>query len=256
MLPIFSGTTRERIVRTSLMMILINGFAIAFLWDGYVGYARRNAQQLIHSLGLRIDPLPAIHPKLTAGEAQRLMQSIKKEAESDAVTVLLGEPSFEHDHDAYYLGPAGHLRVRTESGRVASVDWTGGVHTETDQALQRWVGLGLGILGAVFIVQLVRVLTMRVLLTDAGLKVSGKPLVPFESIRALRAARSGRSGRVELDYSIDGRPGRVRLDDYVVKEFRAIVTAICERAGFPNPYGSNRESTNAAPADAPQNPER
>ena len=39
MQPISSGTTTERIARSTLLVVLVNGFAVAFLWDGYVGYA-------------------------------------------------------------------------------------------------------------------------------------------------------------------------------------------------------------------------
>ncbi len=241
MQPISSGTTTERIARATLLVVLINGFAILFLWDGYVGYARDNARQLAQSLGLALDAPPAINPKLTAGEAQRLMQQVRKGADSGAVTAVLGEAAFTHAADAYYLGPGGHLRVIWDAGRVADVAWKEGIRSETDQALQRWIGLALGALGVILIVSFIRVVTTRVSLTEAGLKVRGKPGIPFATMTGLRPHRSGDTRRLELHYSLDGHEGSVKLDNYVVKKLPAIVEAICEQTGLPDPHQTKDE---------------
>jgi hypothetical protein len=225
--------------------ILINGFALAFLWDGYVGYAQKNARQLVRSLGLNEAVQPIVNPRLTADEARGLTQRIAKGATFETVTTALGNPPLSHGDDAYYLGPGGNLRVHLERGRVESFEWRDGVYTETDQALQRYLGYVLGVVGIGVIVRLVRVLTTRVSLTEAGIKITGKPTIPWEAITALRAANV-KSGRcIELDYSIADRRRRIRLDDYVVKDFDAILAATCERAGLPNPYLNETQAEQA-----------
>ncbi|UCC31192.1 MAG: hypothetical protein JSU86_02730 [Phycisphaerales bacterium] len=235
MQPIRSGTTTERIVRTTLLVLLTNGFGIAFLWDGYVGYARDNAEQLVGSLGLEPDPFPAITPEVTSAEAHRVIQDVSPGTAAAAVEALLGGPTLEHGDDMYYVGPGGHLRIRLDRGRVAGVKWIDGIHSESELAHQRWIGYGLGALGVLFLLHFIRVVTTRVTLTDEGLKIRGRPLIPFAAMEALRAGGSGKSRRVELGYSLDGRRGLLRLDEYVVRHLPAIVAAICERKAFTNP---------------------
>ncbi len=235
MQPIRSGTTTERIVRTTLLVLLTNGFGIVFLWDGYVGYARDNAEQLVGSLGLEPDPFPAITPEFTAAEAHRVIQDVSPGTAAAAVKALLGEPTFPHGDDMYYVGPGGHLRIRLDRGRVVGVRWIDGIHSESELAHQRWIGYGLGALGVLFLLHFIRVVTTRVMLTDEGLKIRGRPLIPFAAMDALQADRSGRSGRIELEYSLAGRRSLLRLDQYVVKHLPAIVAAICERKNFTSP---------------------
>lgn len=244
--PIRSRTTTERIVRATLLMVLINGFAVAFLWDGYVGYARRNAAELVGSLGLADEASREINPALTSAEAGRLMQDVESGADAAGVAAVLGPPAIEHGDDTYYLGPGGHLRIRWDQGRVARVLWTDGVHTERDLAIQRWFGYVLAVLGVIYIIHFIRVVTTRVSLTDAGLRLGGALRIPFDAMTALRPDRSGRSGRAELEYTLDGQKGAVRLDSYVVKELPAIVTAICEQKGFTNPFQSDACNDNVA----------
>ena len=249
MQQIVSGTTRERMIRSSLGVIFVSGFAIAFLWDGFAGYPRDNARQLLSTLGLDSSERHTIDPKLTASEARKLVEEFVPGTDAAAVTDRLGPPIFEHGRDSYYLGPGGHLRARIEEGRVLNVEWTDGPHTETDLTYQRWIGYVLATVGLAFIFRFLRVVGTRVSLNDAGLKVGSRPRVPFDAMTALRADDSGKGGRIELSYSIDGRNGRVRLDDYVVKDFSAIVTAICERAGFPNPHEPDDDPREPGPSD-------
>ncbi len=49
---ISSGSSAGRVIRAILLAVLVDGFAGAYLWDGYVGYARDNARALTGSLGL------------------------------------------------------------------------------------------------------------------------------------------------------------------------------------------------------------
>jgi len=166
----------------------------------------------------------------------------------------LGSPAIERGKDAYYLAKGGHLRVRWDQDRAAVAEWIDGVHTETDLAIQRWFGYVLGLLGVIYIIQFVRVVTTRVSLTDQGLKLRGRALIPFAAMRSLRRDRSGRSARVELGYSLGGRDGFVRLDDYVIKKLSAIVAAICGQKGFTNPLSLDARDPDAA--HAPRSPEQ
>lgn len=235
MQSIVSGTSTERVVRTLLLMLLIDGFTVAYLWDGYVSYARQNATELARLLGLPSDAVPPINTTLTASEGQRMAQQIKPGGELSAITSVLGRPSLEHDGDAYFLGAGGWLKVQMAGDRIASVAWTNGPKTEADQRWQRWIGYALAVGGIIAAIQLVLVLSARLTLSDSGLQIGGRALIPFEAITALRTDPAGRSGCVELEYSLDGKSQHMRLDQYVFKRLPDIVSAICERKGFTNP---------------------
>jgi hypothetical protein len=231
-----SGTTVGRIVRAGLLMALLNGFAIAFLWDGYVGYARKNARELASSLGLPSDPLPVIDPKLTAAGMRGLVEELKAGTVATAVTARLGEPGIEHGGDSYYLGPGGHLLVQYERGRMQRAEWVHGRHDETDLVWQRWIGYVLLIVGLCALGHFLRVVTTRVSLTPDGLKVTGRPLIPIDTLNGVRADESGGGLSVTITYEVAGRERVITLDDYKVKELPALVSAICHESGLADPF--------------------
>jgi len=233
MQSIVSGTSTERVVRTLLLMLLIDGFTVAYLWDGYIGYARQNGRELVRLLGLPADTATPINPTLTAGEGQRLAQAVKAGDELSAVTAVLGQPSLEHGGDAYFLGPGGWLKVQLTGGRIASAAWTNGPKTESDQQWQRWIGYALAVVGLIVAVRLALVLATRLTLSDAGLQVGGRLLIPMDAITDLKAARAG---CVDLTYLQNSMSHSIRLDVYVYKQLPRIVAIICERKGFPNPW--------------------
>jgi len=235
MQKIVSGTSTERAVRTLSLMLLIDAFTVAYLWDGYVGYARQNGQELVRLLGLPADVAPSINSRLTAIEAQRFTQAAKTGDELSSITSVLGQPSLEQAGDAYFLGPGGWLKVQLKGGRIASAAWTSGPKTESDQLWQRWIGYALAVGGLIVALRLALVLATRLTVSDDGL-LRGKQLIPFDAITAVRADPAGRSGCVEIEYSLDGRLQRIGLDRYVYKRLPEIVAAICEQKGFPNPW--------------------
>lgn len=247
MQPIHSGTTTERLVRSSMLTALICGFAIAFLWDGYVGYPRDNARQLMHSLGLSTDAAPVINQELTELLADRVLRDVPSGEPVERLTAGLGRPSFEHGDGVYYLGPGGHVRAGRRSDRIQDLAWVPGPHTETDLTLQKWCGYVLAVFGAVLVVLLVRVLRTRATLTQDGLHVRGKPLISFEVMTSLRPDQSRRGTGVRIEYKLNDSSGVIRLDDYTFKRYDAIVSAICERKHFPDPLGV--QSRGREPAD-------
>jgi len=232
MQTITSGTTTERIVRTVLLILLVVLFAAAYIWDGYVGYARQNGAELARVLGVDPATIPPAYSELTRTRGTVIAGLLAGGGTLSAVAPALGAPTIRHGRDDYYLGPAGWLRIGRDGTRITAATWTDGKRTESDQQWQRWIGYTLGLLGVILILQLLRVLNTRATLSDAGLQVRGKELIPWEAIVDLRADTSGRRGRVELAYSLDRRAGLIRLDAYVYKDLPAIVAAICQRKGF------------------------
>ena len=243
---ITSGTSTERAVRAILLMVLVGCFTVAYLWDGYVGYARKNATELVRLLGLPTEAAPPTHAQLSAAEGRRLAQQARSGEELSVITSVLGKPGLEHGGDAYFLGPGGWLKVQLAGNRIASVFWTDGPKTEPDQQWQRWIGYALAVGGLAVGVHLALVLGTRLTLSEGGLKIRGRPLIPFDAITALRSGPSVPAGCVEVEYSLEGRSQRLRLDRYVYKRLSEIATEICERKGFPNPWPASTTTVGGA----------
>jgi hypothetical protein len=243
---IISGTSTERAVRTILLMALVDCFTVAYLWDGYVGYARKNANEFVRLLGLPTEAAPPMHAQLTTAEGRRLAQQARSGDELSVITSVLGKPGLEHGGDAYFLGAGGWLKAKLAGGRIASVAWTDGPKTESDQQWQRWIGYALAVGGLIAAVRLALVLTTRLSLTDDGLWIGPRRLIPFDAITALPADPAGRLGCVELQYTRLGRLTRVRLDRYVYKRLPEITAKICERKGFPNPWPASSTTVGGA----------
>ena len=233
--PIISGTTLERIVRATLVTVMVCGAAIWFLWDGYVSYSRENARQLLQLMGLDAGQELTVDPELTSARARELAASVRKGSSRDDLKATLGPPSLTHKDQAYYLGPGGHLEVTFERGRVVAVVWVDGVRSEMSQALQRWLGYALAVLGLALLIRFIRVVITRVSLTEAGLLIRGHPEIPFTAMKSLRPERSGKVGLVDLAYEVGGQKGVIRLDDYVIREYDGVLNAICEKTGLPDP---------------------
>jgi hypothetical protein len=237
--PIHSGTTAGRIGRTVLLVVLVCGYAVWSLVDGYVSWPRRNVESVLTTkLGLEIpDPLPVINPEITS---ERTSEIPEGERLDEAASRIGCEP-FQHRTTAYCFGNGGFVQLETEGGLVKSREWVDGPnYPPTELRVQKIIGFGLLPVGLVCLIQLIRVLTTRVSLTEGGLKVRGRPLIPFEAMTGIRAGKDAGlpRGIAVLDYTIDDRASRVRLDNYVVKQQAAIVAVICEKKGFDKPAES------------------
>jgi hypothetical protein len=257
---IASGPSRERIVRHLLVTLLVTAFSVAFLLDGFGGYAENNVRQLVKSLGLPADHLPRHDQELTVAAAAAHRKNLTGGMTAGAVTEMLGEPAIRHGDAWYYLGPGGHLRADfaegqagRETGRLESATWVAGVHTETDIRLQKLIGFGLAAPAIVLIFVFVRVVTRRTVLDDRGLQVPGRPIIPWETITDLGAAGDRDSLSVELTHVASGAPAPLYLERYDVVRLADFVDAICEKRGFPNPLSETPDELQDV---LPQEPSR
>ena len=235
MSPITSGTTVERIVRTLLVSVLVDVFAGLYLWDGFVGYERQNAQEFAHLMGMPADASPDVLHDLSSIVGRQWVEDLRPGTPFTDNAGRLGSPAFRQSDAVYYLGPNGWLKIELRDDRVQSATWSSAAHSESDLQLQRWIGFALLIVGLGATFQLARVVTTRAILTDDGLQISGRKPISFESMIELRKPSSGQAGVVELVHEIDGRKNVAKLDKYVIKELPAIVAAICEFKSFENP---------------------
>jgi hypothetical protein len=238
MQAIHSGTTTERLVRAILLVIMLIGFAGWYLWDGYVGYPRANARALLGLLGRQDEPQPVINWEFTEEVADRIIADLGDQANPATIEARLGRPAVRHGDDTYYLGPGGHLRVSMSDDGITEAEWIQGRYGESEQKSQRWIGYVLGVLGLAGVGHFLGVLVTRVSLTEEGLKIGRRPLIPLEAISGLTIPARGRGNVVVVEYEIDGESGSVALDGYVVKKQPAIIAAIREQKGFPEQPGA------------------
>lgn len=235
MKPILSGTSGERLLRNGLVALLITVFSVWYLYDGLVGYPEKNRTELLQLLGRAGSELPAIHPELTAEAAQAYLAVLEAGEVTPPPVDRWGPSSLQHEGDAYYLGPAGHLRLTVKEGRVTGGDWNAGAHSETDLRWQTYIGFVLAVAALVLIVRFAFIATTRVALSEDGLKLRGRPLISWDSMTALRADDYAKSETVELAYSSGDRSFTVQLDGYTVARLPEIVAEIRAKKGFANP---------------------
>jgi len=234
MTTIVSRSSRERIVRTLLLLIILSGFGAAYLWDGYIGYARANVAGLLRSQG-RDPKATTITLNLTAARGREIAELFESRSGGGDPVSALGPPSIEHEGDSYFVGPGGWLRARRENGRVVEIAWADAPHTETDQLWQRWIGWTLGIAALAWSVHAVRVLRFRAVLSDGGLTIGGKKAIPFDAMTALRADPSRRINVFELEHRGGNATRTVTLNAYEIRELPAMIREICERKEFATP---------------------
>lgn len=253
-----SGTTTERIVRTSILTAVLLGYAAWSFVDAYHVYPRQNVEGLVQNLNPSPDPdTVAINPKVT----RAAVKSIQPGDAMSEVQARLGEPNAVQGRVSFYFGPGGMARIPSDGDKVArnGSTWRDGDHNDVDLLLQKIIGGGVGVLGLLMLWQFIRVVTTRIELSEAGLKVNsqggtrfgGSPLVPFEAMTALDSRDFKKKGWVEIEYKLaDGTAGTVSLNDYVHKAFSRVVTEICRRRGFENPLQTEDQAEPVATEEA------
>jgi hypothetical protein len=238
MTPIISPTTNERIIRTLGITAMFAVFSGLFLYDGYVGYPNKNIAKAVESLDPVPSELPAINPAVTYQSTESFVGEDFAEAKSrQDLEDVFGAPGWVNSDatESYYFGPGGVLRLELDGDLVRLVEYVPGEKDDVDLSIQKWLGFVLAPFALLMLLQIVRVLMTRVELSDDGLKLRGRKVVGFDAMRSLDATQFRKKGFVDLSYDDNGSSKTVRLDDYVVREFRPIVEEICRRCGFDSP---------------------
>ena len=236
--PIKTVSTVERILRNSIMTTMVIVFAAYFLYDGYVGYPRKNldkARQLLPA-----DEQGAARISKDVGSADK--DTIVQGDLLKAIEARLGLPAWKGPAEdrvfkAVWFGPGGALVVHynATSGTVVSSRWMKGQKTELDLLIQKLLGYVLMPVGLVLLVRVLLMLARGARFSDEGLQPSGGPLIPFDAMTGWDISDYREKGRIRLSYTLGGEEGVYVLDDYKLRAFPAIVKEISRRQGFENP---------------------
>lgn len=149
--PSETGPRRRSIWGALLMPLLVTGFAVAFLWDGFVRYPRQNAAELFRRQGQTGESLPSADARLTAHLARDHIAALPAGTPDSDVIARLGEPSLRAGDRLFYLGHGGALHVELRAGLVEQAGWEDALHSATDLAVQRWIGAILAVASVVLL---------------------------------------------------------------------------------------------------------
>ena len=253
--PLVSGSTTERIIRTSLVTFLAAGAAGWCFYDAVRGYPMENLRRAVNDLTPQPEATPAmINPKLTTQAAKEL--SLPPGAFLKDLVARFGEPGWrgvnpQGKTEAHFFGPAGQLIVTLNPGDgiIPPPRYEEAVFKrEMDLTFQKWMGTVIAAIAAVLLVHWARVVFGRARMTAEGVQISGGPLVPFSALTELHAEQYARKGWLDVAYELNGQPGRLRLDDYKIKAFPAMIAEICRQKGWENPHEKWQEQKRAAAA--------
>ncbi|MEE9296112.1 MAG: hypothetical protein V3W34_14295 [Phycisphaerae bacterium] len=238
MTPIVSPTTTDRIVRTVGLTAMFAVFSGWFLYDGFVGYPNENLTKAVESLDPVPEELPPINPAITKAATADFTGDLKRQQLSWAdITSQLGRPGWESvdQSEIRYFGPGGVLRISLSGDRAQDGRYVPGHNDDIELVWQKLLGAVMLPVALGMILQLIRVLTTKVVLTDQALILRARPPIPFDAMKAIDAGKLRKRGSLDLHYSYNEKQKKVRLDDYVIRDFRPIVAEICNRCNFENP---------------------
>ncbi|MCC7290618.1 MAG: hypothetical protein IT449_00990 [Phycisphaerales bacterium] len=243
------GASTERKLRSVAAALLFAAFAAYFLYDGFVGYPRKNLAALHDTLNPRpVTPPPmneSVHPKLAGVHAPG--------AKIESLEAHLGPPGWTGDGEARWFGPAGSLQARVQNGVVSEIAWIYGPFK--DVYLQRWIGFALVAVMSGCVVLFVRVLLTRAVVDAGGLSIRGHRHIAYDEILSLVTDQWTPDGTIDLEVRHHGKPFLLRLDSYTYGGLPELVVRVCEHKGWAVPPAMRPAgSSPPAPLDHPSMP--
>ncbi len=257
MSDLYTRVSLEMIIRKGIMVVMIVVFCLYFAYDGFIGYPRKNLLELkkAHPELIPVEH-PTANPAVTVAVASAIAQDDSLKRVKDMVA-RIGEPDYRSDDGTTvaYWGAAAALKLTTIGGDYITDKQVikAKQKSEMDFFIQKGLALVLAIVAVPWFVHYIKVLTFHARLTDEGLKRSDKPFVPFDAMTAVDTSRFADKRWIDITYTLDGKEGTLRVDDYWFKEYKAFITEVCRRKGVENPLDAGKKAPGKAPpADADQ----
>lgn len=239
-----------------IFFVLCVVFAGYFFYDWEWGYKAKNRDEAVRYY----DKLQ--QPDIQVGEHPRMADFEQLKAKSpktrEEVVALLGEPAFVKVESGNarveeYPSVYGRITVRYVLDRVtpnAPPKWDPWIKSEEEIEAQLYWGLIPAALALWALYKLIRAVSLRVVVDDAGMVFRGTRIA-FEAMREFRGYSP--KGWVWLHYESGGQERRVKLDNYQMSRWEEVVGAIAAAKNWPNPIVANppakRSSTTSAGSD-------
>lgn len=251
-MPIQSGPTGERKVRSSLLFLMVLVFGLWFAYDGWIGYPGENYRENLDQLpteqrettkDLRVYDSVNVDSSSSANQVIKKFRGQPATVRSKLEALFGGPPSYETKDAMYYFGPAYRVIIPLDFDSTDDRNVLGRAteKSATDILFQKGLGIGLLIFAAYLFISVMRVRRTRLVLDESGLDYRGAEPITWESMRALDISNFSRKGHVDLVYDIDGTQRRLRLDEYHLEKFDEVIDEICARKGFENPLPTTEE---------------
>lgn len=256
--PITSGSTTERIVRTSLITVLSIGAAAWCFYDAYIHYPMENLERAVSDL----TPRPEISLDLISPEVNEdAVKSIDPQMFLKDLTARFGETGWrgknaKGGNQARFFGTSGQIIVNLNvgDGVIKAIYEQSQYHSQSDLVFQVWMGIVVSVIVLLLVFHWFRVVIVKTTMTDEGIKQTVRPLVPFDAMTEMRAEHYAKKGWLEVDYEMDGRTGTFRLDDYKIKAFPEIIAEVCRRKDWEDPYKKWKEKKNTGAPSSKSEP--
>lgn len=257
------GSTRERIIRNLLMLIMFGVFGIWFTYDGFVGYPQKNKDEHIQQLTVeeREGVTDIVMYETVTDDAlmkaKQIVRDIKGPKVRDEIEALFGgPPSFESQETWWYFGPYYRIRFNLVNGKPVAgrkenqIIGAAPEKTATSISWQKRLGAGLSIFSLYLLVFIIRVARTKFVLDENGLTLNGKGPIAWDSMKSLDTSLFSAKGWVDLIYDDGGTETTMRLDEYHLASFDDAIDQICKRKGFDNPLPVKDKSPNEDDMDA------
>ncbi len=234
-----------------LRTVVCLGIAGWFVYDGLIGYHKRNREAATLKLNapepfggqVKFDDLGETPTKDTFEKALKAKPSTNEELQQH-----LGHPTFVSGADQYYVSRYGYAKVTVKDGRatLSPADWVTWGKTREEIDHQFYWAVGWAAVGLYFLWRLIKAATLRVVVDDEGLTYAGQRIL-FADMVSLRDYSP--KGWIDLYYKRGAGEKKLRLDNEKVLRFDEIVAAICEAKGFRNEVQEYAEKKARAQAD-------
>ncbi len=250
-MPIESGPTGERKVRSLLLFLMMLAFSLWFAYDGWIGYPAENVKEHLEQLPTEYREAaknPTIYKTVNEAKTAALRRKVNGHPNNlaairaDMQQVFGGPPSFETKDTIYYFGPCYRVSVLVDAAKGS--DRVVGRFAEKNATTILWQK-GLAVVLALFSIYLLffvrSVRRTKLVLDERGLTYRTANPISWDAMRSLDISRFSRKGFVDLEYDDQGDSRKVRLDEYHLEKFDDIVDELCARKGFENPLPVNEE---------------
>lgn len=237
MQTITTQSTRERLIRNSLVTAMLLGFSAYSFYDGYSGYPQDNLKAMVGEVPAEYQAEAQINPRVQSKKLPPIARGDRlSEVEEKLGAAAWKGKGAENFNKAVWFGPGGMLILRYgQTGVVTDIFWKPAKHSEMDLVIQKGMGIVTGIIGLIFLVRVLGMLFTRVRLSDEGLTPARGGLIAWDDMTGWDPADYKDKGRIHLTYTRDGAERVYVLDDYKLAAFREMVIEICARKGFRNP---------------------
>lgn len=260
-MPIESGITTWWRNRHLLIIVMLLAFGGWFGYDGYVKYPATNRQWASEAVGIPADQI-TINPRVQWSSLQEMEADLKGHGVTYAELVSinekhLGKATHQTGDRYWWVGPAMYVALDPNyeqqdpktgtTMRFLQIAEPPSGSREGQIRNQKWFALGVFVAAGLVALRLLRLMSRRTVLDEAGLHCDGRHIA-WDAMTGLRAQDFDRKYWMYLEYTDKDVTRSLRLDSLHIDKFNAIVTAICDRKGFTNPLKPAAVADEAEPA--------